>query len=170
METKRLYRSRDDRKVGGVAAGIANYFDIDPLLIRLLFVIFTLAGGSGVLIYIILWIVTPEQPLFFSTPKQPFTNDPESNPEPASGSNEQYQSSNNSNTESGNNNSDQSLDIKPRKNGSLTGGLVLITIGGLFLADELIPEFNFWDFWPVILIVLGGGLLLKGFSKRGSEK
>ena len=53
---------------------------------------------------------------------------------------------------------------KPR--GSLIGGLVLITIGGLFLADELLPSVNFWDFWPVILIVIGGGMLLNTMIKR----
>ena len=59
---KRLYKSNTDKKLDGVCAGIANYFDIDPTLIRLAWVIFSLVGGSGVLAYIIAAIVMPREP------------------------------------------------------------------------------------------------------------
>lgn len=62
-EYRRLYRSRTDRMIGGVAAGLGQYFSIDPTLVRLLFVIGTLAGGPGLLAYIILLIIVPEEPL-----------------------------------------------------------------------------------------------------------
>ncbi|MCB8954816.1 MAG: PspC domain-containing protein [Ardenticatenales bacterium] len=62
MNEKRLVRSQDNRMVAGVAAGIAEYLDTDPTLIRLLFVIMTLAGGPGLLAYLILWLVMPEGP------------------------------------------------------------------------------------------------------------
>jgi len=55
---------------------------------------------------------------------------------------------------------------KERNKGSLIGGLVLITLGALFLADELIPQINFGDLWPVILIVIGVGLLINAVTKR----
>ncbi|NLL43761.1 MAG: PspC domain-containing protein [Firmicutes bacterium] len=58
---KRIYRS-NDRKLGGVCAGIAEYFNLDPTLIRLLWVIFGLAYGSGLLAYFICWIIIPESP------------------------------------------------------------------------------------------------------------
>jgi phage shock protein PspC (stress-responsive transcriptional regulator) len=61
-EPKRLYRSRTQRMLGGVAGGLAEYFNVDPTLVRLLFVIFSLAGGPGLIAYIILWIVMPEVP------------------------------------------------------------------------------------------------------------
>ena len=51
---KRLYKSSTDKKVCGVCGGIANYFDVDPTVIRLIWVIFTLAGGSGLIAYIIM--------------------------------------------------------------------------------------------------------------------
>lgn len=60
-ESKRLFRSRTDRKLGGVCAGIANYFGIDPTVVRLATVILTFTGMS-IFIYIILWIVIPEEP------------------------------------------------------------------------------------------------------------
>lgn len=60
-EGKRLYRSTKDRMVAGICSGLAEYFKIDPTLVRLLFVLFALAGGPGLLAYIVLWIVVPEE-------------------------------------------------------------------------------------------------------------
>lgn len=60
---KRLYRSRNDRMIAGVCGGIANYFDVDPTWIRLLFVLFFFLGGSALLVYIIMWIVVPNAPV-----------------------------------------------------------------------------------------------------------
>lgn len=58
--TNRLTLSNTDSKIGGVCGGIGEFIGIDPTLIRLAFVLFTLAGGSGVLLYIILWVILPE--------------------------------------------------------------------------------------------------------------
>lgn len=60
MNTKRIYRSTTDRQVAGVAAGLADYFGIDVSLVRLGFLLLTVLGGPGVLIYIVLWLVMPE--------------------------------------------------------------------------------------------------------------
>lgn len=60
--TRRLMRSRDDRLLGGVAGGLGAYFGIDPVIVRLVFVVLALAGGGGVLAYLIAWIVIPEAP------------------------------------------------------------------------------------------------------------
>jgi phage shock protein PspC (stress-responsive transcriptional regulator) len=61
MDTnKRLYRSRTDRKLAGVCGGLGEYFNVDPTLVRVLFVLATLAGGPGLLLYIVLWLVMPE--------------------------------------------------------------------------------------------------------------
>ncbi len=60
---KRLYRSRSDKVLGGVCAGIGNYFEVDPVVVRLLWVIVTLFSlGLGLLAYIIAWIIVPEEP------------------------------------------------------------------------------------------------------------
>ena len=58
---KRLYKSRTDKKIDGVCAGIAEYFGVDPTVIRLAWAIFSLCGGSGVLAYIICAIIIPEK-------------------------------------------------------------------------------------------------------------
>ena len=58
--TKRLYRSTENRMVAGVCGGIAEYFNVDPVLIRIAFVILLLPGGlPGILPYLILWLVVP---------------------------------------------------------------------------------------------------------------
>ena len=59
--SKRLYRLREGRVVAGVCTGIAGYFGIDPTLVRLAFALFTIFGGAGVLLYLIAWIVIPEE-------------------------------------------------------------------------------------------------------------
>jgi len=59
---RRLYRSRTDRILGGVCSGIAKYFDVDPTIIRLVAVALIFAGGSGILAYILAWIIIPEEP------------------------------------------------------------------------------------------------------------
>lgn len=131
---KRLYRSHKEKMIGGVCGGLAEYFDIDPVLIRILFVVAVFAGGSGILAYIICWIIIPEQP--YTVPMSPATDSsqpPPSQPAPP--------------PSPGNH------------RGSMTAGVILIVIGGLFLADNFLPHFHFSDFWPVVLIALGVAIL-----------
>jgi len=62
MEPKRIYRSKYDRVIGGVCAGLGNYFNVDPVLIRVLWVVSFFLGGVGFLGYLIAWIIIPEDP------------------------------------------------------------------------------------------------------------
>jgi len=64
---KRLYRSRKDRQIAGVCGGVSDYFGIDPTIVRLLWVIFSIAGGPGVLLYLIMAAVVPEEPEHIQT-------------------------------------------------------------------------------------------------------
>ena len=59
---KRLYRSTKDKILGGVCGGIAEYYNMDPTIVRLLWVIFSLIYGVGILAYIIAWIIVPKAP------------------------------------------------------------------------------------------------------------
>lgn len=59
---KRLYRSRTDRKIAGICGGMAEYFGIDPVIPRLIWVVLALGGGLGILAYLICWIVIPKAP------------------------------------------------------------------------------------------------------------
>lgn len=62
MERRKLNRSSKDKMIGGVCGGLGEYFNVDPTLVRLAFVAATLLGGPGVLIYIVMWIITPLEP------------------------------------------------------------------------------------------------------------
>ena len=59
---KKLYRSKKDRWVAGVCGGLAEYLDIDPIVIRLIAFLLVLSAGGGLLIYIIAWLIVPEEP------------------------------------------------------------------------------------------------------------
>lgn len=58
---KRLYRSKTNRVIAGVCGGIGEYFNIDPTIVRLLWIMFVFLGGSGILAYIIAWIIIPDK-------------------------------------------------------------------------------------------------------------
>ena len=62
-EPKRLYRNQHNKILAGVCSGLGDYFNIDPVIIRLLWVVLTIFGGAGILIYIIAWIIIPEKPV-----------------------------------------------------------------------------------------------------------
>ena len=61
-ETRKLYRSRTNRQVAGVCGGLAQYFNLDVTLIRILFVVLAVLGGSGLLLYVAMWIIVPNEP------------------------------------------------------------------------------------------------------------
>ncbi|HEX2195709.1 MAG TPA: PspC domain-containing protein [Actinomycetota bacterium] len=62
MSEKKLSRSTSDRKIAGVAAGVARYFGLDPNVVRVVWVLSVLFAGFGLLLYAVLWIVVPEEP------------------------------------------------------------------------------------------------------------
>ena len=61
-DVRRLYRSRKERMIGGVCGGLGEYLNIDATVIRLIFVIVALWGGAGVIVYLVMLLVVPEEP------------------------------------------------------------------------------------------------------------
>jgi phage shock protein C len=168
---KRLYRSRDIRMVSGVAGGLSEYFDVDPVIIRALFVIITLGGGTGLIAYIILWIIVPLRPYNINGTKNPyndnaanFTHSSDDEPENiyenyASDPNyKPYNKYTESETEDNNNSK------------IFFGGLLIFT-GLLFLLDNVIHILNFSIIWPILLVALGAYILYQTISKnkKGEE-
>jgi phage shock protein PspC (stress-responsive transcriptional regulator) len=64
---RRLYRSNDQRVLGGISGGLGDYFAIDPVWFRVAFVFLALAGGSGLLIYLLMWLIVPPAPNGYTT-------------------------------------------------------------------------------------------------------
>jgi len=143
---KKLNRSVKDKVIGGVAGGLAEYFEIDPVLVRVLFVVSLFFHGAGFIAYIILWIIVPEAPYVFETASNAGT-------------------SGTATVETDSKQDDpatayfKSLEEKKAKR-NRNIGIVLMVIGIIFLADNFIPRIHFGDFWPIILIALGVSLLL----------
>lgn len=68
MDTRKLYRSRSDKMLAGVCSGLARYLNLDTTVVRLLFVLLFFLGGHGLLIYLILWILMPVEPVLAPAP------------------------------------------------------------------------------------------------------
>ena len=62
-EKKRLFRSRSERILAGVCGGLADYLGLDPVLVRVLWIVVVLSFGLGILAYVLLWLLTPEEPI-----------------------------------------------------------------------------------------------------------
>lgn len=129
--TKKLYRSYNDKKIAGVCGGIAEYFDIDPVLVRALFIITTISYAVGFIAYIIFWIIVPERPKpIFSNDFIPVTE------------------------------AEDTANISSNKPQSRTVlGIILIVIGLLFFVNEFIPIWDSGIFFSIILIIIGVLLL-----------
>jgi len=168
MSAKRLYRSQIDRMIGGVCGGLAKYFDIDPTIVRVLFVVSIFIGGGGILAYIILWVVVPEEPIIF-TPGEDKSTTEQNEDSPPSGSDEQQSSSFSSEINEKVNQATNEINKivnEARRNKKVFGGTILIFLGILFLLDNFFPGFEFSDFWPLILIVIGAALIFKATKKN----
>ena len=59
---RKLYRSKTNRQLAGVCGGLAQYFNLDVTLVRVLFVLLAVLGGSGLVLYIAMWIIVPQEP------------------------------------------------------------------------------------------------------------
>jgi phage shock protein C len=150
--TKKLYRSRIDRMIGGVAGGLAEYFNIDPTLVRVLFAISVAFSGAGILAYIILWIVIPEQPIIFQSAE----SDPGTKTDTEQNSSSEKEKFTYFSTNEINNAINSA-----RQNKKTFAGAILIILGVLLLLDNFIPRFDFGSYWPLILIAIGVAIILK---------
>lgn len=146
MTNKKLYRSEDEAILAGVCSGLADYFEIDVTLMRVIFVLLFIGGGSGFLIYIILWIVTPMKKggaiIENKEEVKDLVND------------------------LGKKTKNIAKEIKKEvKTGNRKGGLlgiVLMAIGVLILVEKILPIEIRWDYvWPGMLIFVGGYLVFK---------
>lgn len=165
QEPKRFMRSTRNKVFAGVAGGLGEYFNIDPVIIRVIFVLLALFGGGGVLIYIILWIALPEDINFkynyynYSAYSAPSTPPPSQ--EAKETSNETVDDDPVKKPEE---RAHSTVNNPEVKKGGLIAGIILIVIGGLFLIRQLdlIP---FRELWPSLFIIGGLALIINSSIK-----
>ena len=161
--------------IAGIASGLANYFDIDPTIVRVLFVISIFIGGGGILAYIILWIVVPEDPVLYTPGEKKIKTEKENAENSSNTTDDKKSYSGNKNinnvirgveqdihnaTKQAKQNIDNIVK-EARNNKKVFGGTLLIFIGILFLLENLIPRFDLSDYWPLIIIGIGVGIIVK---------
>jgi phage shock protein PspC (stress-responsive transcriptional regulator) len=142
----KLYRSRRTRVFGGVAGGLAQYFNLDPIIIRIIFVVVTIMHGVGLILYIILWIVVPEEPFTMAYP--------------IPGDIKEGQAADNQTA------SETVIpEQKKLHSGRTVAGIILISIGLIFFIDRVIPSFDFRDILPLIFVLIGAVLVWDSIKK-----
>lgn len=145
---ERLYRSRGDRMLLGVAGGMARYLDLDPSLVRIVWALLVIAGGAGILLYIIAAIVIPEEPPGWVPGSAPPSAPSAAQPASASsdpGAPWSYRAG---------------ADRRERGGGVVLIGLALVTVGGWLLLQRFVPQIDPDVVWPVVLLLLGGALVV----------
>ncbi len=139
---KKLYRSQRNKVFGGVCGGLGEYFDVDPVLIRVLFVFLTFFHGSGIILYLLLLIILPKEPLVQNEDTSQSMID-------ESTKSENFQ-----------------VELTEKKtNTRKLFGIILLVLGIMLLLDNLIPAFDFEIIFPLILIGAGIFLIIESLRK-----
>jgi len=175
----RLYRSRQDRMLAGVAGGLAELWDADPSLVRVLWallVVFT--GGIALVVYIIMAIVVPDEDEV--RPPRPAPGDAMSGAT-ATGTGATAGSAGPAGSPAGQGWTQPAADIRAARRearlarraargdssfpGAAVAGGILILLGGFFLAREFLPSIDFDFVWPAALIILGAFLVVSAMRR-----
>jgi phage shock protein C len=169
LMNRRLYRSVADRRIGGVAAGTATYFDIDASISRVLWLVLAIfTGGAFVIVYLVMWAVVPEEPW---TPPVTGAAPAEA---PADGSAVAGSAPEGETADASapvapvvGSTWSKSVEVSGGPGPHVIFGVILILIGGWFLVQQFIPGLNFGLLWPIGLVVIGVVVLLAAI-RRGS--
>ncbi len=144
---RKLYRNMRDKMVAGVCSGLADYLQTDVSVVRLVFLLAFLGIGAGPIAYLILWVVLPVQ---YGAATSNFSS---------TGTSE---TSFQENTANGDFSNTSSKSFRT----NLIMGIVLITMGTLFLIDNLVSYEFFSTYWPVLLIIAGLAILFAKSKKN----
>ncbi len=136
---KKLYRSSRAKVVAGVCAGLGEYFEVDPVLVRALFVVGLLSGGLGAMFYIVMWVIMPnEETVLTSEPQMEHSENAEIN-DPV---------------------------FSEKHKGTVVTGLILVGLGAFFLIRELFPSFSLEYVFPIMLIAVGAIIVFNALRKN----
>ncbi len=144
-KNRKLERNPMNKVIGGVCSGLANYFNLDVALVRVLFVIALLFASFGFWLYIILWIVLPEKNVSFDFSQQTTDDDRQTT-------------------------DDGSQTEENKKLTSIVSGVIVILIGFIFLINNFIPISWIWKLWPLILVIIGAVMIYKACLKGGNNE
>jgi phage shock protein C len=140
---RRLYRCRENRVIAGVASGVAEFFGLDPTLVRVLWFVSALFGGIGLILYIGLWIIVPVEPLGAAAGHAAGAGTADALPE------------------------------GHRHTAGGGGrwvtffGIALILLGGLALVGALLPNVAMWRYFGPLFVIGMGAVLVVGAMRRG---
>jgi phage shock protein C len=148
---ERLYRSRSDRMIFGVAGGMARWLDVDPAVVRLVWALLIIAGGVGLLLYIVAAIVIPEEPLGAMPPTG------------ASGAGTPDGGQMGTTGWAGS----RRMHRHDNSTAPMIIGIVLVLLGAWFLAERYISWLDNALLWPALLIVVGVLLLVGAMRRTG---
>ena len=180
---RRLYRSRRDSMLGGVAGGVADYFDMDPSIVRVAWAVLALVtGGIFLVLYVVMWVVVPEGPSAATVARtaaedgsgaavEPGSVAPGSGapgslaPGSAPGTSQPTAAEAPAADWSGR---DEQLRHRG-SGGAVIFGVILIALGAWFLIDQFVPAIPTDLLWPVALVVLGIVLLAIALRRPSSQ-
>lgn len=142
MENIKLYRNKSDRMIGGVCGGLGTFLNIDPIFVRLLFVLLLFGSEFGFILYLLLWIIVPEEGKAYGFKDNSLGEKVKSMGEDI-----------------------QQAVTQPHPQAGIIMGVGLIVIGGFLFLDRLNLSWMNWInldiLWPILLIVGGVILLLR---------
>jgi phage shock protein C len=156
VSSQKLYRSSSDKMIAGVCGGLGKYFSVDPVIVRLVFLLLLFLGGSGFLLYLILWIIVPQEQPAGAAPQDVW---------PANAQ-EMAQSAQDLGKGAGQTAGLSSGDVAQAaaRNGPLIFAVILLGLGSWFLLQNLL-HIDLGQLWPVALIVIGLALLIPALRK-----
>jgi phage shock protein C len=138
-ESKRLFRNQSNRVIGGVCAGLGRYLGVDPVLVRLVFVALALVNGLGVLAYLVMWLIVPDETSGEKTGEELFRANVDDMGRQARHLGETF---------------------KATPHSGVIIGVVLVAVGGMFLLGNFVDWVSPAIIWSCALIALGAYFLL----------
>lgn len=173
LKSKRLYKSRRNRMIDGVCGGLAEYLNVDATIVRIAWVVVTLMGGAGIILYIAAIIIIPVNPEHIAPPATP-PAPPPSGKRGARKKKGQKESSSSSSPESSApaNATESGTDVRK------FWGVLFVIVGALILLSNLgffhMFWFGWWNFswtvvFPIILVLAGAALIYHSYSQSRGE-
>jgi len=155
---KTLVRSEENRFIAGVCGGLGDYFDIDATIFRVVFVVTACVGGSGILVYLLLWVIIPNASADANDPKSRIADFKKEAREFVEFSAEGMKKT-----------IEQEKNFRVSRTRNVLA-ITLIIIGGIIILHNIVPHISFQYAWPAILIVLGVWLLWQAQPEREKEE